>query len=360
MENPQRQLKTLSRSKDSDFTSYLDGTFSETEIAIPVRSLNVGTLSEEVTFSIVPEESVERPAALVIARALVRPSTWIFSAGPMLVVWAKTASIGVATNWFLTLTTLAGVFAFHAAVNLFNDYGDHMKGQDRVRPHGGSRAIQKGWIRAARVRQIALGLTGLAILLGIPVVVTSPVVIIAGLALLVALEFAFQRIRLKARGLSEIVAFALTGPLLTVGFAWATVGRFAWSDVSLGCIFGSIALMYFHLANFENIMPDAQAGARTWATRAGFDASKTFFYFTAALTFFVTVAHVAYFERDLRLSLVVLVQLMALMPVATRVRALKSPLSSEIAGLRWSAVRLAWLSALALGGGYLLVMTSAV
>ncbi|MES2962509.1 MAG: prenyltransferase, partial [Bdellovibrionota bacterium] len=243
-ENPQRQLKTLSRSKDPEFHSYLEGTFSNTELAIPVRSLNVGTQSEEVTFSIVPEESVDRPPVLIVARTLVRPSTWIFSAGPMLVVLAKTASTGYPIDWFVTLATIVGVFAFHAAVNLFNDYGDHMKGQDRVRPHGGSRAIQKGWIRAARVRQTAWGLLGFAILCGIPVVVSSPVAIIAGLALLAALEFAFQRIRLKARGLSEIVAFALTGPLLTVGFAWATVGRVTWSDATLGCIFGSIALMY--------------------------------------------------------------------------------------------------------------------
>ncbi len=106
-------------------------------------------------------------------------------------------------------------------------------------------------------------------------------------------------------------------------------------------------------------MPDSQAGARTWATRAGFDASKTFFFFTVALTMIATLAHVAIFERDVRLSLVVLVEVMALLPVISRVRSIKSPLSSDLTGLRWSAVRLAWLSAFALGGGYLLVMTSA-
>lgn len=359
MENPQRRLKTLSRSKDPDFSSHLEGTFSSTHLALPVRSLNVGTQSEEVTFSIVPEESVDRPSSLAVARALVRPSTLIFSAGPMVVVLAEIISKGFSPDRVITVFTLVGVLAFHAAVNLFNDYGDHMKGQDRVRPHGGSRAIQKGWIRAVRVRQMAWGLTGFAALCGVPAIVSSPVVIIAGMAFLVALEFAFQRIRLKARGLAEIVAFALTGPLLTVAFAWAVTGRLAWNDATLGCIFGSIALMYFHLVNFENIMPDSQAGARTWATRAGFDASKTFFFFTAGLTLATTLVHVAIFEREIRLSLVLLVQVMALLPVTSRVRSLKSPLSSELAGLRWSAVRLAWLTALALGGGYLLVMTSA-
>ncbi|MEK7356785.1 MAG: prenyltransferase, partial [Bdellovibrionota bacterium] len=192
MEMPARQLKTLSR-RDPDFSSYLEGTFSDTHLAIPVRSLNVGTQSEEVTFSIVPEENVDRPAAIVVARALARPSTLILSAGPMVVALMKILSTGFSPDWLVTIGALVGVLAFHAAVNLFNDYGDHIKGQDRVRPHGGSRAIQKGWIRAVRVRQIAWGLTGFAVLCGIPVVVSSPVVIIAGLAFLFALEFAFQR-----------------------------------------------------------------------------------------------------------------------------------------------------------------------
>ena len=346
-----RRFVTLSR-KDAEFQTYLDGSFSRDEVALPLKSLNVGTVSEEVTFAVVDAKSVSQPPGFLIARALLRPSTLIFSTGPMVAVTMKSLAQGFHLQPGLVLGAFLSVLLFHSAVNLFNDYGDHMKGQDRVRPHGGSRAIQKGWVRAWQVKRSAWALTLAAAIAGIPAVISAPSVIIAGLALLVGLEFAFQRIRLKARGWAEVVAFALTGPLLSSGFAWAINGEWSLSDATLGCVFGAIALMYFHSVNFENIMPDSQAGARTWATRTGFDASQTFFVFTCALTLMASVIHVFVMEQDFRLFPLALAQAMALIPMLVRVRSLQSPVSSGLVGLRWEPVRLAWISAFALAGGY--------
>jgi 1,4-dihydroxy-2-naphthoate polyprenyltransferase len=347
-----KKLKTLS-SRDADFTSYLDGSFSESEIAIPLRSLNVGTQSEVVTFAVVKAEDVERPSALTVIRALVRPSTLIFSAGPMIAVLARATATNQYFHTSLALACFLGILCFQIAVNLFNDYGDHMKGQDRVRPKGGSRAIQNGWVRAKKVRQAALGLTGVAALCGIPAIVNSPALVLALLALVVAMEFAFQRLRLKRRGFAEVLAFGLTGPLLTAGFAWAVLGFAGLPELALGCVFGAIALLYFHSANFENIMVDSQAGARTWATRTGFEASKTFYLFVAGLCLLFTAVEVFAVERNIKLLPVFIVQIMVLFPVSLRVRKLASPLSSELVGLRLEAVRLSWLTAIALAGSFL-------
>lgn len=346
-----KKFKTLSQ-KDADFTAYLDGSFSNAEVAVPLRSLNVGTQSEEVTFAIVKNEDVETPSFVTVVRALVRPSTLIFSIGPMAVVLARAISMNQYFNMFVAVPCFLGILLFQIAVNLFNDYGDHMKGQDRVRPKGGSRAIQNGWVRAKKVRHAAWGLTGLAALFGIPAIVSSPALLLALLALVVALEFAFQRLRLKRRGFAEVLAFGLTGPLLTVGFSWAVLGFATRAEVALGCIFGSIALLYFHSANFENIMVDSQAGARTWATRAGFEASKTFYLFVSALCVLFTAVGVIAIERNIKLAPVLFVQLLVLFYVSQRVKRLASPLSSELVGLRVEAVRLSWLTSVALVGSY--------
>lgn len=340
-----RTFKTLSR-KDGDFLSYLDGSFSMALVALPVRSLNVGMSSEQVTFEIVNGADVIRPSLLSIIFALMRPTSLIFSAGPMLTVLARISVGSRSTSWFLAVTCFIGVLAFQIATNLFNDYGDHMKGQDRLRPKGGSRAIQNGWIRARTVKQAALGLTGFAALCGAPAIIHSPVLIVAGLALLFTLEVAFQRLRLKARGWAEGLAFLLTGPLLTCGFAYAVTGTTETGDASLGCVFGAIALLYFHSANFENIMDDSQAGARTWATRAGFDASKTFFLFVAAVCLGASLFHILAVEKNPRLISAFLAQASLLFVSSRRVLRLASPLSSGLAGLRESAEQLSWLTAL--------------
>ena len=337
-----RSFKTLSR-RDSEFTSYLDGSFSSALVALPIRSLNVGTASEQVTFEIIDATTVESPSLFIVISALVRPTSLIFSMGPMLTVLARAGLREI--NWIVAIASFIGVLAFQMATNLFNDYGDHMKGQDRVRPQGGSRAIQNGWVRARSVKIAALGLTGLAALCGLPAIIRAPVLILAGLALLFTMEFAFQRLRLKARGWAEGIAFLLTGPLLTVGYIYAVTGEATLADASLGCVFGAIALLYFHSANFENIMVDSQAGARTWATRAGFDASKTFFHIVAVACVGISVIHCLAVEQSPRLLALPLAQTALLYLATRRVVRLKSPLSSELQGLRDFGIQLSWLTA---------------
>lgn len=352
-ETPVR-FKTISR-LDPEFVTYLDGSFSADLRAIPMRSLNVDSLSEEVTFEIKSFEDIARPSSWRVAWHATRPASLVLSIGPMLATLFYSMAHGHSLAWPVAFSSFLGVLLLHIALNLFNDYSDHMKGQDRLRPKGGSRVIQKGWARAMSVKRAAWTLMGLAVLLGLPAVVLhfAPFLIVGILALLFALEFAFQKLRLKYRGWAEIVGFALTGPLLTTGFAWSITGSFSFSEVVLGCIFGSISLMYFHSANFENIMSDSQAGARTWATRAGFDASKNFFYFTAGLTLFSTFLYVGFIEREPRLYPVFFSQVLFLFPVSLRVKNLASPLSSNLAGLRSEPLKLDWITVIALLGGFL-------
>lgn len=340
-----RTFKTLSH-RDPEFSRYLDGSFSIEQVALPLRSLNVGTQTEEVTFEILDVADVSAPSFLSVTRALVRPSTLILSAGPMVAVLSRSLAIGRYVHWLLALACFVGVIAFQIATNLLNDYGDHMKGQDRVRPQGGSRAIQRGWIRAHKVKQIAIGLTGFAALCGVPAILRSPAVIVAGIALLFTLEVAFQRLRLKARGWAEGLAFLLAGPLLTAGFVWAVTGEIALGDLTLGCSLGMIALLYLHSANFENIMVDSQAGARTWATRAGFDASLTFYMVVAAACLLTSLAH-AYVDAAFYLVAVVAIQALFLVRPILRVSKLTSPLSSGLHALRSWALRLSWITAIA-------------
>jgi len=336
---------TISR-HDPEFISYLDGSFSRTHRALPVRSLNVDTTTEEVTFQIVPVSEIQRPSFLKVALLAVRAPSLFLSAGPMLATFFYALSRGYEFAPSITLSSFLGVLAFHMAVNLFNDYGDHIKGRDRVRPRGGSRVIQNGWAAAVTLQRAAWVLMAVAALLGIPAIFLStstvhPVALIAVLAGLVGLEFAFQKFRLKYRGFAELLAFALTGPLLCVGFGWAMTGLLVPDFALLGCIYGAVTLMYFHSVNFENIMADSQAGVSTWATRLGFDASKRVFNFMAALTIGFTLVFAVSCGRDFVWIVAVIAVGAMMYPLVERVRSVASPLASSLSLLRRNVV---WFS----------------
>ncbi len=347
-----RSFKTLSKSHP-EFNSYLDGSFSGTHVAVPVRSLNVNTSNEEVTFEVLSLEELQAPSRLRIAWMLVRPESLAFSIGPMIAVLASCIARGFKIDFGLAVTAFFGVIAFHLAVNLFNDVNDHIQGRDRMRSQGGSRVLQFGWARAVNVRRVAWLLACVALFCGLPSLISGRAWIVAGAATLVGFELVFQKFKLQARGWAEGFAFLLMGPLLTSGYAWSFTGQLIWDMFVLGAIFGSTALMYFHSANFENIMPDRQAGVRTWATRTGFDASKNFFYFTAALVLMASAFFVIGIERKPQLSALIVSQLAFLIPVVLRVSRLSSPLASALNGLRSEAARLSWISVIALVCGYL-------
>ncbi len=363
MPSANARFKTMSN-LNPDFMSYLDGSFSDDTRALPVRSMNVDMRSamapdstrEAVTFELVPVADINRPSLMKLCWILMRPSTLILSFGPMLVILAGIVfDIGLSDQhsaelvpcWMSTGAFL-GVLSLQIAVNLFNDYFDHIRGKDRLSARGGGRAIQNGWVAARTLKRAAWGLLGLAVLLGAPVVMThlSAFLLVAVLALLGALEFASQKIGLKYLGFGEIMAFLMTGPLLTVGFSWALIGTATWAQAAMGVVFGSISLMYYHAANFENIMPDDQAGISTWATRTGFDASKNFFYFTSILTVCAAVVAMLWMRTDWHVLAVPLLIAGFLTPLTTRVQRLASPLSSDLVGLRSGVVKLAWFAVL--------------
>lgn len=339
------RFKTLSR-KDPEFASYLLGSFSSALRAIPVQSLNVGTQSEVVTFEILPVGQIKSPSKWALMVELSRASSLILSLAPMLSVLILFLVSGVQINLVVALSSLLGVLCFHIGINLFNDFNDHMKGQDRLRGEVRTHALQKGWVRAVSVKRVAWGLFFVAGLFGLPAIYLqfSHYVFVAGTALLLGLAFAFQTFRLKYHGWAEVMAFLLTGPLLTMGYSWAISGTFSPNIVLLGLMFGSLTLAYYHAKNFENIMPDSQAGIRTWATRAGFDASKNFFYLTSALI--LATSSVCFLTREMHglFRLVLVVQVLALGWTIVKVREVVSPLASGLRGLRQRFLLLAWLS----------------
>ncbi len=354
---PESHFKTFSHS-DPQFDSYLRGTFSNDLMAIPVRTLNVRSLKEEVTFEVVSKKDIDRPSILIVLLKLLRPQTLTLSVGTMIVSFVAALRLKLPLDFNISVLTILAVLFFHAAINLLNDFYDHMKGHDRVNPQGGSRAIQRAWISAHIVQKLGFGFLILSLLLGIPVLTLHSGVVIA-LALvsaLAGLEFSTHRLGLKNLGLGEYLVFFLTGPFLTCGFVWATSGLFIPQMVLLGFVFGFTTLFFYHVSNIENILVDALAGRRTWAVFIGIDRAKKLLWMLAS---FMTISYFAFawvysvpdrqlvtpeqLHRLMIFSAMYLVIAINLVLICIRTGNLHSPLSSELESIRHRSLRLHWL-----------------
>lgn len=164
----------------------------------------------------------------------------------------------------------------HAAVNLYNDYGDAIGGSDALNTErlfpfsGGSRVIQDGEFSAGQMRDAARGLAMAVVGGGLLLAARAgPGLLLVGLAgLLLGWAYSSPRVALMGRGLGE-GAVALGWWLIVVGADY--VQRHAFSAIA--AISGvSIALLVAAVlwaAEFPDARADAAAGKRTLVVRLG-------------------------------------------------------------------------------------------
>jgi 1,4-dihydroxy-2-naphthoate octaprenyltransferase len=261
----------------SDFYPYLLGTFSKTERALPVQTLNVNSASETVTFKIVKCSEVVKPSPIVMFFRTLKMRSLLLVLFPLLLVLTKNVVDLTIRDPLAALIATMGVVFAYVAMSLRNDFMDHMKGVDRVIERSGSRAIQNGWMTAAQVKTLSNVFLGLSLLMSVPVALGYPqVLIVLVIALLVGLRAQFnKRSSFKYRIGGEISLFLMFGPLLSIGYQYAMGTWLDLEVVMLGCLWGWLVLFVVHVKNFTNIMVSSQAGFRNTVNWLGFDRSKT-------------------------------------------------------------------------------------
>lgn len=269
------EVVTLSKSSPQ-FESYLLGTFSKDKRALPVRTLNANSSLETVTFEIKPLSEIERPSWPVILLYLLKVRAFILVLFPMYLLLVKNTADKTILDPFVVVLSTLGILFTYIAVNLRNDFTDHMKGLDRINPKAGSRVIQRGWMTAAQVRNWASFFVGLALLCAALVIFAFPVVVgVVILTVLVGVWAQFlKKGSFKYHKGGEIFVFLLLGPLLTTGYHISIAGAWDLESLYLGIMWGWLVVFLQHIKNFEFIMINSQAGFHNTVTWLGFDKSK--------------------------------------------------------------------------------------
>jgi 1,4-dihydroxy-2-naphthoate octaprenyltransferase len=269
------EFLTLSKS-DPRFPKYIEGTFSKDHRALPLKSLNVNTSSEQVTFQILPKEKIQPPFLGLHWLQVLKIHNLLMVAFPIFLIFAKNWQNQTLRDPLSGSLGALGALFLMMAVNLRNDYLDHLSGLDRLHPRSGSHAIQKGWVTASQVRRWSFLYLVLGVLCGLPALILYPkiLVIVGAFALLGIFGMTSFKMGLKYRRWSEWAVFLLLGPFLTIGMQFAMGAYFDWQSLFIGCLVGWLSVFYLHLKNFEQLMINDQAQFENTVTWLGFEKSK--------------------------------------------------------------------------------------
>ena len=324
-------LITLPR-KSAEFESYLRGSFSKELRALPLQTLNVNSPTEAVTFQILPLSAINRPGLLSRLLVIFKVRSFLWVLLPMFVVLAKNIDLGTVVDpWVVAFATVGVLFAL-MAMNLRNEYFDHMKGADRVLPESGTGAIQKGWVTAAEVQ--AYSIMWLVLALAMAALVTfayAKVVLVALVAFNLGVWAQFQKsASFKYHIGGELSFYILIGPLLTIGYQLSMGRDWDSESMAIGAVWGLFVLFLHHVRNFLNILSSTQAGFSNTINWLGFDRSRRLL---AGWWYFAVIACSAYqhfyggFKKGL-LTFAILV--VAGIPFVQNLKKLSSPVGGQI------------------------------
>ncbi len=171
---------------------------------------------------------------------------------------------------------LTGAVALHLAFNLLNDVLDHRRGVDEANLtptpfSGGSRVIQRGWMGSDAMLGLAatLGLAGAGI--GAWLVLASGWTVLALGALGVGVGYAYSGapFRLTDRGLGELAAGTVFGPLLAAGAFAVQAGSVTGPALLVGVPLGVSMMGVLMVNELPDARWDARTGRGTLAVRWG-------------------------------------------------------------------------------------------
>lgn len=213
--------------------------------------------------------------------AATRPKTLVAAVAPVALGGAVCVAYGRAGFardgfWLLLASCLGFALCVQVACNFANDLGDSLRGADTAERVGPRRAVSAGDISSAAMRRGIWLACALALLLGAPVALLSPWLLLAGfLAIACALAYTLGPFPLAYRGLGDVFVVGCFGVQATVLTAYAVGGAWhvavmPWAPALLaGLGLGLLADNILVANNARDYETDLAVGKRTTVVRLG-------------------------------------------------------------------------------------------
>lgn len=342
------QYITLKQS-EPEFQDYLWGRIEKNKKelnlrgkrALPVKTYNLGTEEESVTFELINISDIVRPGFFKFTAALIKLKSFILILFPLFFILSKNyLNSRISDPLGIMLAALSSVFLF-AGLNIRNDVYDHISGFDRVNLDSNNKPIRMGWISAYSATRLSLLLIIMAAILALPVVLMHPRIF--GIIMLALVLFFVGRFAknnsYKQQRLGEIILFILIGPALVSGFQLSMGAALDNEVLVFGALWGYAVLYMIQVNNFSHLMTSSQSGIKNTMTNLGFDLAQKFLMLAwlifMVLLFFFQFHYAGVLPAAVGSGLFLLCSL----PLFVKISDIKSPMGSGLQVIRQEANR---------------------
>jgi len=213
------------------------------------------------------------------------------------VAWATRDSL----NWGLFFLALAAGAFLHMGANVFNDYFDHVSGDDTintdfVRPFsGGSRAIQMGLLTPLETLTGAILLCAVSSGIGAYLAwAAGPLVLAFGvIGLVSAVFYVGGPFKWASRGIGELLVGLNFGTLMTLGSYYVQTERVDWTPAIASIPVAALIAAVLYINEFPDFAADGAVGKKTWVVRLGRERAAILYALLMAVPYVAVVAAVA-------------------------------------------------------------------
>ena len=205
-----------------------------------------------------------------IAIMAIRPKTLGAAIAPVL-MGAALAWGDNAFHWISLVCCLLGALFIQIGTNLANDYFDFLKGADNEKRLGPVRVTQAGLAKPNTIKWSFVGVFGLAILAGLPIMMRGgwPIVVIGVLSVASGVLYTWGPYALAYTGLADLFVLVFFGPVAVGGTYYLQTLTISSSVLILGMAPGLIATGLLTVNNLRDLDNDREANKKTLAVRFG-------------------------------------------------------------------------------------------
>ncbi len=241
-------------------------------------------------------DKTSHPGLVAAWIAAMRPRTLTAAVGAVAVGAALARAAG-AHRWDATFAALGVAVSLQIASNLYNDYGDFIRGADVDRV-GPPRAAQSGWLAASHVRLGAFIAIAVAVLSGLRLVALLgwPALAIGVTAIVSAVAYTAGPAPLAYIGLGDAFVMAFFGVAAVNGTFLAETGKLSASAGAASVAVGAMATAILVVNNLRDHEGDARVGKRTLVVRFGQRFGQAEYIAMLALAYLIAIG-LAYGER---------------------------------------------------------------
>jgi 1,4-dihydroxy-2-naphthoate octaprenyltransferase len=215
-----------------------------------------------------------------------RPRTLPAGVAPVLVGTAYAGTLGTFRPLTFVATLLGAIF-IQIGANLSNDYSDARRGADTEDRLGPVRVTAGGLVPPKQVLTATYIAFGLAVLVGVYLIVTSgwQLLLVGAASILAGVLYTGGPRPYGYEGLGEVFVFLFFGVVAVSGTFFAQTKHLTWESFVLAVPVGLLAVAILMVNNVRDLETDRRAGKKTLAVRLGRDRARAGYAVTVYLAF---------------------------------------------------------------------------